>query len=337
MKMRATNAWWAVLAGASACPACGGTSGQPDLTSLAEAGADATLVEAGTPVGDAADSGTFDVTIPYADPTRLAAYEAGVIVAADATTDAYADDGGGDSEASVAVVVDAAPAWTTWPACACDYTVGDNFTLVLDDASACTNVTYTATAACDYGIRNTNSCDVASSSTPGSEHVFPPCCAFIDAGLPGQGAPEPSKTKFQLCAELFDCLLGPDKQFASMARPLMWGAAGMTPYCGDPPDGAAFGTNGWCELPNAAHGPCKTQVENAFETTDPTVIFSNWGSDTLGSVGSEGATVTNLFACLVFNADSRSGTQADPYTNACFYPLGYDDAGADGSDAAGEQ
>jgi hypothetical protein len=104
----------AALLVARAVVGCGGTTGQDDLSATAGAGdaseldsaTDATL-DATSGMGAAQDAGAiavaFDATIEYADADRLPKLAPG------ATLEAGAD----APEA-------AAPAWMTWPTCACD-------------------------------------------------------------------------------------------------------------------------------------------------------------------------------------------------------------------------
>jgi hypothetical protein len=314
---------------------CGGTSGQPAV-SAADSGVDATVVlDAGNQ--DEPDTGDFDVTIAYADPGRLPDTGAGSVpnptTGLDAEVDATLDATLGASDAQMeAEAAPPPPVWASWPACACD---DPSNGAVLDDSGACANVVYSGHSACEAEIKS--ACDGHSGVA-----YFPPCCAFRDAGTSGSNAPLPNTDKFALCAALYVCIFGPNQKFvttddlwytSSRSQPdaAYYGvSAALAPYCGLNPADAGGGN--WCLVQGAAHGPCKQEYENAFETTDPQTISTSLDKTGLGNVGSEGAVVTALLECAV---------RDQPPVEECFFPDSGDvpgptDAGDGGDAAAGD-
>jgi len=290
---------------------------------------DATIADA---TGDAEDTGAFDVAITYANPGRLAAFEA----SAPQAGDGGGGDGGAIEDAGSSVedaMVEAGPPplpGSNWPVCACDYfpsTLGARRPIT-DDAGSCPGFVYSGHSACES--------DTVASLTPEDfkRNLWPPCCAFRDAGLVGPGEPHDTTwSKFTACAALYECIFGPNPLFTvtddnwslSVGRP----PPAIQPYSGEKPDGAS---NDWYRVGNAANGPCKWYYEEAFETLDPNVITQNIGNTVLGDVGSEGAVVTSLLSEV---GNPNSG----PPPEECFFPDSGDapdasdaiDAGGDGS------
>jgi len=282
---------------------------------------DATIADAAS---DAEDTGAFDVAITYANPGRLAAFEASAPQAGNAGDGGALEDAGSSAlDANVEAAPPPLPG-SNWPVCACDYfpsTLGARRPIT-DDAGSCPGFVYSGHSACEA--------DTVGSLTSEEfkRNVWPPCCAFRDAGLVGPGEPHDTTwSKFTACAALYECIFGPNPLFTvtddSWNSALWSPPVAIQPYSGEHPDGAPAD---WYLVGHAADGPCKWYYEEAFETLDPNVINKSLSNTVLGDVGSEGAVVTSLLS-LVGNPNSG------PPPEECFFPDSGDtpDSGTDGS------
>jgi hypothetical protein len=270
-----------LLLAVRALVSCGGTTGREDLAATtADDAAPATSVDAATDAtvdatqaaSGVQDAGaiTFDVTIEYADADRLPKLAPGETL-----------DGGSDAEEA------AAPAWMTWPACACDSqgTIDGVSVGIPADAGACSAsaMVWTQRPECDTCYRTSGN----EGNTQGSP--FPPCCDLRGAGNssagPGQGQP-----LFDLCVDLYTCAL------QSGCWSNQSGGSAYDCYCGD------AGLAG-CKSGNG-NGVCKSQYESAFQVIagspdqGPAWAIANATAIQTSSAGYAGAEVMNLFLDL---------------------------------------
>jgi hypothetical protein len=296
--------------------ACGGTTGREDLPNSDPALQDATVASEasaqldggfdasvaafdatgnvadatleGSPGDDSSNLG-FDVEILYADAARLPHFE-----------------GGPASDATVEAEAGPPPPWANWPACACDYVNPNNLSLppVPDEAGSCPTFVWTNSGACDRCIRV--NCDGPQS--PGAApFLFPPCCDLSHDGGVATSGPATGVLKFQLCGDLFSCVLAHDN--AVLLQSDLYCGRGVTTMD--------------CEH-GSASGPCKSEIEAAFETTDPTTIINNFiATDPGQGVDLSGTEVTNLLSCVdvpmdckdvcfpVISSEGGSGAPAD--------------------------
>ncbi|HEY4013595.1 MAG TPA: hypothetical protein VGM06_09670 [Polyangiaceae bacterium] len=273
--------------------ACGGTTGReglPQQTAPTSDASDSTFENDGS-----LDAGS-DATLGMNDTADAAIDVAAIIMYADAARLPKVPD--------ASVLVDAGAVvepWSVWPTCAPDSPIFDptNPLQVLgesaDDGGACTGFNWLAVGdagvvgdagkACGDCLRE-NVCGV-----PVVGGVFPPCSDLREAGTAaeGTGAGQPL---FDLCASLFDCVAQTSCVGTSSEDP---NAMTFNCYCGTAAGGA-------CLVPGAANGPCKTQIEAAFQVAQPVTaaglsdLVSNLTNVT-SSTKRAGGEVLALFGC----------------------------------------
>ena len=284
----------ALVAGAFA--GCGGTTGRDDAPSPAvdlssasvDAGTDATLNDAAKE--EPVDAG-FDVDIQYADAARLPHF-------------APMPEGG--AEAGVAP-------WDLWPACTPDginpatgdvilddagmellfdgVTTPDGSSPVVDYEGQCATFVWTTSAACDQCIR------LFQYDDPTADQYFPPCSDLTrDASAPNAlaaGGPGKGALKFQLCAQMYLCILN---YFSSNPSDQLY----IDAFCG------RGNSTQNCEFGDAS-GPCQGIMEEALESTDKQAIVNGTTLQTQGTPGNEGREVNRLLQSVISEGSACIG------------------------------
>ena len=114
---------------------------------------------------------------------------------------------------------------------------------------------------CSSFCTDTRTCDACIASkcadvfeTP----VWPLCAYMVGNAANGEGAGRPRK---DLCQEVYSCAL--------RTQCMVWRTADVTPcYCGSAKELDCF-------LPGHPDGPCRVEIENGVESTDPKVVIDN--------------------------------------------------------------
>jgi hypothetical protein len=297
--------------------ACGGTTGRDGIAgnpALFEAGADAALdaVSSDATVEDASalDAGAeYDVTIQYADAARLPHF--------DGSGMALPDAGDGATEAQ-------APG-ANWPACACDSVDPISQADIPSDSGTCPTFVWTRNRSCD-------NCARMDGCGP-SQYTFPPCCDLgrdptVASNL-SQNPPRPGVLRFELCADLYDCVTRNFHPDTNTLPAQDFSVQIHTVYCGNV-------TQQDC-LSKGPNGPCKDKVEAAFESQDVSKILANLtvNSSTAKSAGlaPEGPEVFATVYCIQSQGFTSLTDPANCYP-ACFGQADAQPGSSSGADSS---